>query len=330
MDTRGEWPGLGVPAGPDFVRPAAQRPPRQPPGQSRNQDRSPPAPALAPPAVRPPTPLAVRPPLSERPPLEPPPRRGKGRRKGRRKGRSVAMLLAATLLGGLAGTGAAWWLGPDAPQDRGVTQSPPSGRTGVAAGSEASAAAAVLPSVVQVRSDRGTGSGFVFDREGHVMTNAHVVEGDQRLVLQLTGGRQIPAVVVGRDARNDIAVLRADPDDLRPATMGTSRLVRIGEPVIAIGSPLGLTGTVTAGIVSTTQREARLGDRRTQVMIQTDASINPGNSGGPLVNLDGQVIGVNTAIATVRGPDGNGGNIGIGFAVPIDRALQVATRLLRE
>ncbi len=240
------------------------------------------------------------------------------------------MLLAATLLGGLAGTGAAWWLGPDTSQDPGVAQSPPSGRTGTAAGSEATAAAAVLPSVVQVRSDRGTGSGFVFDRAGHVMTNAHVVEGDERLVLQLTSGRQIPAVVVGRDARNDIAVLRADPDALAPATMGTSRLVRIGEPVIAIGSPLGLTGTVTAGIVSTPEREARLGDRRTQSVIQTDASINPGNSGGPLVNLDGQVIGVNTAIATVGGPNGNGGNIGIGFAVPIDRALQVATRLLRE
>jgi len=239
------------------------------------------------------------------------------------------MLLTAALLGGLAGTGAAWWLGPDVSAEP-IAQSPPSGRRTPAGGSEASAAAAVLPSVVQVRSDRGTGSGFVFDRAGHVMTNQHVVAGDERVTLQLTSGRRISAVVVGSDARNDIAVLRADPDALRPATMGTSSLVRIGEPVIAIGSPLGLAGTVTAGIVSTTRREARLGEQGTQSVIQTDASINPGNSGGPLVNLDGQVIGVNTAIATVRGPNGSGGNIGIGFAVPIDRALQVATRLLRE
>ena len=313
MDTTREWPGLGVPAGPDFVPRARQA----------ARDQAPPvAPDPASFLPPPPPPAPVRPHHPEAlPPLEPP---------ARRKGRGVAVLLTAALLGGVAGTAAAWWLGPDASQEATVAQAQPSGRSSPAAGSAASAAAAVLPSVVQVRSDRGTGSGFVFDRAGHVMTNEHVVQGDQRVVLQLTSGRQIPAVVVGRDARNDIAVLRADPSDLRPATMGTSSLVRIGEPVIAIGSPLGLAGTVTAGIVSTTKREARLGEQRTQSVIQTDASINPGNSGGPLVNLDGQVIGVNTAIATVRGPNGSAGNIGIGFAVPIDRALQVATRLLRE
>src|SRR5680860_565646 len=122
-----------------------------------------------------------------------------------------------------------------------------------------SAARAVLPSVVQVRSDRGSGSGFVFDRAGHVMTNQHVVAGDDRVVLQLENGRQVTAEVIGADLTNDVAVLRADPEDLVPATLGRSSLLRIGQPVIAIGSPLGLNGTVTAGIVSTPARQARLG-----------------------------------------------------------------------
>ncbi|WP_235561839.1 S1C family serine protease [Marmoricola sp. Leaf446] len=186
----------------------------------------------------------------------------------------------------------------------------------------------MLPSVVQVRSDRGSGSGFVFDRLGHVLTNQHVVDGDRSLLLQLDGGRQVRAALVGEDEANDIAVLRADPEDLPAAAMGDSSTVRIGEPVIAIGSPLGLSGTVTAGIVSTTAREARLGSSSRQAVIQTDASINPGNSGGPLVDLDGRVVGVNTAIATVPGT--GSGNIGIGFAVPIDRALRVAEGILPD
>ena len=126
--------------------------------------------------------------------------------------------------------------------------------------------------------------------------------------------------------RDDIAVLRADPEALEPARIGQSSALRIGQPVIAVGSPLGLDGTVTAGIVSTVERSARLGGGASQRVIQTDASINPGNSGGPLVNLDGQVVGVNTAIATISGRAS--GSIGIGFAVPIDRAVDVAEDII--
>ena len=235
----------------------------------------------------------------------------------------MALALVAALVGGAAGVGGAHWWGPEPVAE--VPQADPAPRSPGRNGTEETAARRVLPSVVQVRSERGTGSGFVFDREGHVMTNHHVVAGDDRVVVQLADGRQVPAEVVGGRAANDIAVLRVDPARLRPATLGRSSLLRIGQPVIAIGAPLGLRGTVTAGIVSTTDRRTKLGGRSVQSVIQTDASINPGNSGGPLVNLDGQVIGVNTAIATVRGQ----GNIGIGFAVPIDRALRVANRVIR-
>jgi putative serine protease PepD len=136
------------------------------------------------------------------------------------------------------------------------------------------------------------------------------------------------ARVVGTDQDDDLAVLQvADPQGLAPAQLGTSSGLRVGDQVLAIGSPLGLAGTVTAGIISATDRQARIGDGRTRPMIQTDASINPGNSGGPLVNDAGQVVGVNTEIATlVRG----GGSIGIGFAIPIDRAAQIAGQIVAD
>jgi putative serine protease PepD len=159
-----------------------------------------------------------------------------------------------------------------------------------------------------------------------VLTNHHVIENSSTLRLQLSTGRTVRAVVVGSSEANDIAVLRADPSALTPARVGQSSALRIGQPVLAVGSPLGLQGTVTAGIVSAVDREARLGGQAAQQLIQTDASINPGNSGGPLVNLDGQVVGVNTAIATMGGRAS--GSIGIGFAVPIDRAADVAERII--
>ena len=308
MPTSPRWPGLGVPAGPDFVGPARGRP-------ARAQPEDLPAPLVPPlpePLEPPPGPPALLPPIVEAP---------------RRPTRSLlAVLLVAMLVGGLAGIAGAHWFGPDPGST--VTQADPSRPGGARSGTEESAARAVLPSVVQVRSDRGSGSGFVFDRVGHVLTNEHVVGDDDRVVLQLQGGRQVTADVVGTDPTNDVAVLRTRTRDLAPATLGRSSLLRIGEPVIAIGSPLGLNGTVTAGIVSAVDRRARLGGDNTQSVIQTDASINPGNSGGPLVNLDGQVVGVNTAIATLRGQSGTTGNIGIGFAVPIDRALRVANRII--
>ncbi len=127
--------------------------------------------------------------------------------------------------------------------------------------------------------------------------------------------------MVGSDADNDIAVLRAAGGDLPAATLGVSADLRIGQSVIAVGSPLGLNGTVTSGVVSALERRSTA-----EAMIQTDASINPGNSGGPLVDLDGRVVGINTSIATLGGR--SSGNIGIGFAVPIDRAAEVAQQIL--
>jgi len=145
----------------------------------------------------------------------------------------------------------------------------------------------------------------------------------------LDDGRRLPAEVVGTDEAYDLAVLAvADPAGLTPATLGRSADVRVGDQVLAVGSPLGLSGTVTAGIVSALDREVRLGNGGgRQTALQTDASINPGNSGGPLVNARGEVIGVNTAIATLRR---SSGSIGIGFAIPIDRAASVAERIIRN
>ena len=178
-----------------------------------------------------------------------------------------------------------------------------------------------------MRAGAASGSGFVLDDRGHVMTNHHVVAGATTVRLQLAGGRSLSAVVVGSREADDIAVLRVqDPSDLDPAVLGSSADLAIGESVIAVGSPLGLQGTVTGGIVSALDREASLGGQAAQRMIQTDAPINPGNSGGPLVDLEGRVVGVNTAIATLGGQ--GSGSIGIGFAVPIDRAVDVAETII--
>lgn len=288
----GSWLGLGQPAGPDFLRRG----------------------------------------LPPRPPLDPQDSTGptsvpSGRE--RRRSRLPALLLISALSGGVAGAGAAVVLGPDAPPSSGpgiVAQAPSRQAPVAGAGTEEAAAQAILPSVVQVRAGRSTGSGFVLDDRGHVMTNHHVIEGESTVSIQLASGRTVRATVVGSSEADDIAVLRADRDALAPARIGQSSALRIGQPVIAVGSPLGLDGTVTAGIVSTVERSARLGGGASQRVIQTDASINPGNSGGPLVNLDGQVVGVNTAIATISGRAS--GSIGIGFAVPIDRAVEVAEDII--
>jgi putative serine protease PepD len=190
-------------------------------------------------------------------------------------------------------------------------------------------AAQVLPSVVSVQVNRGFatagGSGFVLDRSGHILTNNHVVAGGGAVNVVLQSGRSIRATVLGRNAATDLAVLKVTQTaGLEPLTLGRSADAAVGDPVLAVGSPLGLSGTVTAGIVSALDREVRLGSQR-GTALQTDAPINPGNSGGPLVNARGEVIGVNTAIATL----GSQGSIGIGFAIPIDRAAQVADRIIR-
>jgi serine protease Do len=168
------------------------------------------------------------------------------------------------------------------------------------------------------------GSGVIVSPDGHVLTNAHVVERGARFRVQLLDGRELPARVVGTDPATDLAVLRVETKEKLPfLAAGRSDDLMIGETVIAIGNPFGLAHTVTTGVVSALHR--KVGDPRRQLfdMVQTDASINPGNSGGPLVNIQGQLIGVNTAIIGDR-------SAGIGFAIPIDRALRVAEDLIRH
>ncbi|MDQ7909157.1 trypsin-like peptidase domain-containing protein [Phytohabitans sp. ZYX-F-186] len=206
-----------------------------------------------------------------------------------------------------------------------ATTAPPAAQGGVP-NDLVGAAATALAGVVQVRVGNSGGSGFAVDDQGHIITNNHVVEGGGSVTVVGPDGRRLPAEVVGRDPGSDIAVLRVDPSSgLRPLALAQPGTTRVGEPVLAVGSPLGLSGTVTAGIVSALDRQVRLGNtgaRRNA--IQTDASINPGNSGGPLVNARGEVVGVNTAIATLEGS----GNIGIGFAIPIEQAQQAAQRII--
>jgi S1-C subfamily serine protease len=180
-------------------------------------------------------------------------------------------------------------------------------------------------------SGTATGSGFALDTSGDILTNAHVVEGAQDGDVTVRFGKQDPvdAKVVGRDPSTDLAVLRIDPSKtkIRPLPLGNSDRVRVGDPAIAIGNPFGLENTVTTGIVSAVQRsiDAPNGFSIDHVL-QTDASINPGNSGGPLLDASGRVIGVNAQIAT----GGSNGSVGIGFAIPINTAKQVAPELAKS
>jgi len=168
---------------------------------------------------------------------------------------------------------------------------------------------------------RSLGSGFMIDREGFIVTNNHVVENADKIKVKLSNGKEYDADIVGRDPKTDIALVKAkDLKDVEALKFGDSDALQVGEWVVAIGSPFGLEHTVTAGIVSAKGRV--IGSGPYDDFIQTDASINPGNSGGPLVNLKGEVVGINTAIVS-RG----GGNVGIGFAIPINMAQGIISQL---
>lgn len=209
----------------------------------------------------------------------------------------------------------------------------------------AAVAAEVLPSTVQIiaeydgRALGATGSGFVLDTEGHVITNNHVVaeaaDDDGPIDVIDQAGEHHAATVVGRSAVYDLAVLEIeDAGDLAPIAVGSAQQILVGETVVAFGSPLGLSATVTSGIVSALERPVTVGDGDDSSYInavQTDAAINPGNSGGPLVNLQGQVIGVNSAIASLGAGPGSdeGGSIGVGFAIPIEQVLITSDQILR-
>ena len=212
----------------------------------------------------------------------------------------------------------------------------------------AQVAAAVQPSVVSIQAQTSSGvsggSGVILRSDGVILTNAHVVSGARQVAVKFSDGRTAAARVVGADSRADVAVIKAQGvSGLKPATLGDSDRLAVGDQVLAVGSPLGLDGSVTSGIVSALGREVQEGDSEQQLppglrgqlsqqqqtviknAIQTDAAINPGNSGGALVNASGQVIGVNTAIATSGGSDGN---IGVGFAIPIDSAKKTADEII--
>lgn len=182
----------------------------------------------------------------------------------------------------------------------------------------------VVPQQPAQRVERGTGSGFILNANGTIVTNAHVVEGADAVTVTLKDGRELRGEVVGEDPLTDVAVIKVDATDLPTVPLGNSDSLRPGEWAIAIGNPLGLDNTVTAGIISATGRSSaqiRVSDKRVQ-FIQTDAAINPGNSGGPLLNELGEVIGVNTAII--------GNAQGLGFAIPINRAQAIAQELVAK
>ncbi len=173
---------------------------------------------------------------------------------------------------------------------------------------------------------QATGSGFVVDGDGNILTNAHVVEGASKIDVVFDDDKTLEATLIGRDPSNDVALLRvkAAGHKLSPLPLADSTKLKVGDPVVAIGNPFGLDRTVTTGIVSALQREIQAPNGFTiQNVIQTDAAINPGNSGGPLLDARGRVIGINSQIATA----GGGGNIGIGFAVPINKAKEIVEQL---
>ncbi|HEX6150619.1 S1C family serine protease [Nocardioides sp.] len=203
----------------------------------------------------------------------------------------------------------------------------------------------LLPSTVQIVAEfdntegGATGSGFVLDRQGHIVTNNHVVEsaaeGEGPIEIVDQEGNRYDAEVVGRSPVYDLAVLYSrEAAALPPAALGSSIELSVGEPVVAFGSPLGLSSTVTSGIVSALNRPVTTGESGSDPSyinaVQTDAAINPGNSGGPLVNLRGLVVGVNSAIATTgSGLGGDRGNIGVGFAIPIEQVRITADQILK-
>lgn len=208
------------------------------------------------------------------------------------------------------------------------------------AGSVAAIATSVLPSVVslQVEGAEGvsTGSGFVISEDGYILTNNHVVAGGAdggEVTVLFADGSERPATIVGRTPDYDLAVVKVDESGLVPLVLGDSDAVVVGDPVVAIGAPLGLNGTVTTGIVSALHRPVAAGDSADTAFIdaiQTDAAINPGNSGGPLVNGAGEVIGVNSAIAQPPGTGAATGSIGLGFAIPSNQARRTAEELMER
>jgi putative serine protease PepD len=273
---------------------------------------------------------------------------------------AVVLLVAGGAVGcGTTGSGSA---GATSSVVSGTATPAPSPTAAAApAGSVEAVAQQVLPAVVQLRGASGEGSGIVMSADGLILTNAHVLEAGRprpsapdgsgggqpeaapQLQAVLQDGRRAPVQVVGTDATADLAVVRATGlSGLAPIALGDSERLRIGQGVVAVGSPLGLSGTVTSGIVSALHRPvatggAQSGQATVIDAVQTDAAINPGNSGGALVDLDGRIVGVTSAIATLGSSSGGAGggqpqsgSIGLGFAIPIDQAKRIGDQLAQQ
>ncbi|MGY1707220.1 S1C family serine protease [Geodermatophilus sp. SYSU D00697] len=296
-------------------------------------------PAWQQPAAVPPPPPGSQPPT---PPEPPEPRRRSGRLR-----MGVAGLLAGALIGGGAGAGVValtddgGTAGTATAAAQNVTITNPETATAVTA-----AAAKAAPSVVTVyvtaQSGSGSGSGVVLTDDGYVLTNNHVVSldgsaGSATVSVRTSDGTLYDATVVGTEPTYDLAVLKLDgATDLTPATFADSDQVQVGDLAVAIGAPLGLSDTVTDGIISATGRAVATGSTQDDATVidalQTDAAINPGNSGGALVDGAGEVVGINTAIATVAagapGQQAESGNIGVGFAIPGNTAQRIAKEII--
>jgi putative serine protease PepD len=266
----------------------------------------------------------------------------------------VTCLVAAGLLGGGAASGAsALW--PEAPAQATTTAqaaiSPVIVNNTESVNAVTAAAQKASPSVVTISvssgSSGGTGSGIILDTEGHILTNTHVVTldgaaADAAVEVRTSDGQVYKATIVGTDPLSDLAVIKIDAQGLTPATLGDSGAVNVGDTAIAIGAPLGLSGTVTDGIVSAVNRTIETESSATSQgsstqdsisinVIQTDAAINPGNSGGALVNAQGEIIGVNVAIASAgssSSSSSSSGNIGVGFSIPVNQAKRVAEEII--
>lgn len=301
------------------------------------------------------------------PPAPPTPPLGEGSRPGPKRDRRLGQTLGTALLAAVlasGGTYAATQLGepstatsrtPAATATTNPNQnSSPTVVQGNAASPDWSAvAAAVTPSVVSIdvatQQGSGAGSGVVIDRSGHILTNNHVVAGATArgsIAVTLSDGRTYDATIVGTDPSTDLAVIKLAnaPSDLTPITLGDSEALKVGDPVMAVGNPLGLSGTVTTGIVSALNRpvstsgsdespfgqQQQSGDEVVTNAIQTSAAINPGNSGGALVDNKGELIGINSSIASLgQGAGSQSGNIGIGFAIPVKEAKSIAEQLIK-
>ncbi|MFD7602336.1 S1C family serine protease [Streptomyces mirabilis] len=271
--------------------------------------------------------------------------------KNRRGGLVAAILVAALVAGGVGGgIGYSLAKNNDNSTDS-TTVSAPSGSGDVkrASGTVANVAAKALPSTVTIEAESssgsgGTGTGFVFDTQGHILTNNHVVADavdGGKLTATFPNGKKYDAEVVGHAQGYDVAVIKLKnaPSDLKPLTLGDSDAVAVGDSTIAIGAPFGLSNTVTTGIISAKNRPVASSDgsasSKASYMsaLQTDASINPGNSGGPLLDAQGAVIGINSAIQSSSsgglGGTSQSGSIGLGFAIPINQAKHVAQQLIK-